>query len=161
MKRRKKQRNTPRAAFLILPRTSISVCRVYSISPRAAFLTHPRPLKKCIRIIAKISVCSLWMHIRSLWMAIRSLWMAIRSLQTELLACWPDDFGLLNGLYNGALMGSPEWCHRFRKALGHLSKNCLKSFKWSSDNSPMTLQRVAKEIKKGAQGRTIGFLMTL
>ena len=84
MKRRKKQRNTPRAAFLILPRTSISVCRVYSMSPRAAFLTHPRTLKKCIRITAKISVCSLWMHIRSLWMAIRSLWMAIRRLQTEI-----------------------------------------------------------------------------
>ena len=84
MKRRKKQRNTPRAAFPILPRTSISVCRVHSISPRAAFLTHPRTLKKCIRIIVKISVCSLWMHIRSLWMAIRSLWMAIRRLQTEI-----------------------------------------------------------------------------
>ena len=49
----------------------------------------------------KISVHKLWMHIRRLWMAIRSLWMAIRSLQTEIS-------GLLNGLYNDALMVSPE-----------------------------------------------------
>ena len=76
-------------------------------------------------------------------------------------ACWMDDFSLLNGLYNDALMVSLEWCHRFRKALGLLSKNCLKTFKWSSDDSPMTLRRVAKEVKKGAQGRSNGYLMTL
>ena len=110
---------------------------------------------------SKISVHKLWMYIRRLWMAIRSLRMAIRSLQTEISACWPDDLGLLNGLYNDALMGSLEWCHRFRKALGHLSKNCLKTIKWSSDNSLVTLRRVAKEVKKSAQGRSNGFLMTL
>lgn len=115
----------------------------------------------CPKMPSKISVHKLWMYIRRLWMAIRSLWMAIRSLQTEILACWMDDFGLLNGPYNDALMVSLEWCHRFRKALGLLSKNCLKSFKWSSDNSLVTLQRVAKEVKKGAQGRSNGYLMTL
>ena len=87
----------------------------------------------------------------------RRFWLA----EWMILTCWPDDSGLLNEPYNDALMVSQEWCHRFRKALGHLSKNCLKSFKWNSDNSPMTLRRVAKEVKKGAQGRSIGFRMTL
>lgn len=87
----------PRTAFPIHPRTSISVCRAYSISPQAAFLIYPRTLKKCIRITAKISVCSFWMHIRSLWMAIRSLWMAIRRLQTEISVSCGGNCCMLRG----------------------------------------------------------------
>ena len=90
MKRKQKQRTAPRSALPIHPRTSISVCRVYSISPREAFLTHPRTLKKCIRIVAKISVCSLWMYIRSLWMA-------IRRLQTEISISGGENCCMLRG----------------------------------------------------------------
>lgn len=64
--------------------------------PRAPFpLPFIIPSCRLIKVfvmLGKISVCSLWMHIRRLLMAIRRLCMAVHSLQTEISACSADDF---------------------------------------------------------------------
>ena len=75
--------------------------------PRAPF---PLPfiipsccLVKVFTMLAEISVCSLWMHIRSLLMAIRRLCTAIRSLQTEIPARCVSDSSTLQRPFQRAV----------------------------------------------------------
>ena len=92
--------------------------------PRAPF---PLPfiipscrLIKVFTMLGKISVCSLWMHIRRLLMAIRRLCMAVHSLQTEISACFLDDFIRHRGAFQHASWtfssGSPNHAISFHNS---------------------------------------------
>ena len=82
--------------------------------PRAPFpLPFIIPSCRLIKVfvmLGKISVCSLWMHIRRLLMAIRRLCTAIRSLQTEIPARCVSDSSALQRSFQRAVIETAPRC---------------------------------------------------
>ncbi len=74
------------------------------------FIIPSSCLVKAFTMLGKISVCSLWMHIRRLLMAIRRLCTAIRSLQMEIPARCVSDFSTLQRPFQRAVIETAPRC---------------------------------------------------